>query len=153
MKHLKRGKRSRLDIIPTEKKSIIFGAASIERARAKMKEKESTWTADDGDFEETLVNWGVNKDGSSSTDSPRVGIFKAYQEDWEKAILKKKNTENEHLILAKYLGLKFTDLDKSADYIIIDQLEWNRLPGRMRGGQYFIMAAPILVVNYCSNMQ
>ncbi len=65
VKHLKRGKRSRLDIIPTEKQSIIFGAASIERARAKMKEKESTWTAEDGDFEDTLVNWGVNKDGSS----------------------------------------------------------------------------------------
>lgn len=157
MKHLKGGQRSNLGEKSAEMAASVYGSACIEKSRMMANSEESTWTNTEHDFAEDLDQWGVRPDGSTiyeetlnhgesgMTEKQKpVRDFKPFQEPWERSIFKKKNSENEHKLLQKYLGLHLYDIDKKRLYRIVDdQLDWSRPDGKKRGGQYYLLAEPV----------
>jgi hypothetical protein len=131
LKQLKTGKRAHLSGDRAQKQATIFGAASMERARAKKEAEEfggvlveTRWTDADLTFNLGLESW----DGGMSVPDVVVPkrIFNAWIEDWEWELIKKKDIVAKTRLLQKYGGLHWLDADED-DKLIVgldDEMEY-----------------------------
>jgi hypothetical protein len=118
VKTLKDGKRSHLSSAATSKQATIYGSACAERAEHERERKRG-----DQDFvmwdELDMESLGLDKFGKNleqvlpSTGTVRV--FNCYIKDWEKEILKKKDSMNGIKLGQKYGGLSFLETEGDSD--------------------------------------
>jgi hypothetical protein len=120
LKHLKTGKRSHLSGDKAERQATIFGAACIDRVRAKEHAADrsgnvsSGWTDADMELEMGLENWAGTTIGNVlSVAVPVVPkrLFKAWIEDWEWDCIHHKDAVAEARLLQKYGGMRWIDPD------------------------------------------
>ena len=151
VKHIKRGKRAKMEIESVEKQAIIFGSACMERARNQYKEQPSNWTNEEEDFE-CLIEELTIEDRPDETVAPDR-IFKAWTEEWELPLILKESQINESRLLSKYSGLFIFDDEDRRMYKIINQMAFLKpddSPSKKSGkkekkkaprkGQYYAMA-------------
>mmetsp|Transcript_4135 Transcript_4135/g.9385 ORF Transcript_4135/g.9385 Transcript_4135/m.9385 type:complete len:331 (+) Transcript_4135:30-1022(+) len=146
VKTLKTDKRSHLSADKTEKQAIIYTSAKVNEARILQqamekidaKGKDAMWGDDDLNFDLGLERWGVDVDELKEMGVPKR-IFRGWIEDWEKDILKKDDAECEALLLEKYKGLTFYDLDYKITYTAYEkQLHYQK----GRGGGWCVFGVP-----------
>ena len=116
LKHLKTGKRSHLSCAKVEKQATVYGAACIDKMRAKEAVEEqsgivvSRWMDADMAFEMGLENWAGNPGNVPVPVVPKR-LFKAWIEDWEWDCIHHNDEVAEAKLLQKYGGMRWTDPD------------------------------------------
>ncbi len=143
MKQIKMGQRSHLSGESTEKRSIIYVSSKIKQARIhheKMEKidavgKDAMFGGEDLAFDLHLETFGVD---IATLKEPAVQhVFWAYVEDWEEEDRKKNDCVAEAMLLAKYKGLVFVDLDTEKTFTVYEKnMEFRR--GRNNG--WFVLA-------------
>ena len=95
---------------------------------------------EDERFDLGLEKFGVDTAAIENTPHVPKRYFKAFLEDWEKGCIKKKNDAvSKALLLKKYGGLVFEDIDNKIVYTInSEKLYWK--PGK--NGGWHILAEP-----------
>lgn len=140
-KHLKTGKRSHLSGDKAQKQATVFGAASMEKARAIQAAEEangmvveSRWSDADICFELGLENWNL----AGAIAIPKVvvpkRIFYAYMEDWEFELIHNKDVLAKERLLQKYGGLRWRDKDNDDDMVIAVNDDMTFQAGRKSAG-------------------
>jgi len=81
------------------------------------------WTKDEVDFDLGLDKFGVKINMDAEDER---AIFKNFVEDWEEESIKKRSKSNEHLLLKKYRGVRFYDVDTDEVFVIAKNLEWKK---------------------------
>jgi hypothetical protein len=118
-----------LSVEDIEQQSIIFGAASIHKARIGREEAEKLdhnisskfWTDVDVEYDIGLTKYGVDVKDLQHPLAP-ARIFRGWIEDWEVPLLKKNDQVVESKLLTKYHGLK---LYYTEDKIVYNVLSFN----------------------------
>jgi len=130
VKHLKTEKRSHLSVDRTKKQATIFGADCAERARIKkfskkaIEDDDEFFIWDDTDFDAELgfdSEEFLNKKNSAK---PKK-VIRCWMEDWELEAVGTRNAVSQTMILRKYGGLQFYDIDENKmGRISSDTLVW-----------------------------
>ena len=130
-KHQKGGKRSHLSGAKAEKQAAIFGKYCGEKARVKRKEDDALkveW--DEDDFEDLgFSKFGINIDDVGGFKEPPKPVrkFFAFVEPWETEAMTDKNRDSSLLLLRKYGGIQYYNIDKGFESRTIDrfQMKWS----------------------------
>jgi hypothetical protein len=143
LKHLKSGKRSHLSADKARKQATIYGAASMEKARAMQELEEANgniveyrWTDADVGFDLGLEDWNRDNAGGN-LNVPSVVVpkrlFNAWIEDWEWDTMMKNDIVAMTRLLQKYGGLHWQDPDNNNRLLValVDDMQWS---GRGHGG-------------------
>jgi hypothetical protein len=102
-----------LSVEAVEQQSIIFGAASMHKARIGREESEKLdhnisskfWTDLDVEYDLGLTKYGVYVEDLQHPLAP-ARIFCGWIEDWEVPLLKNNDQVVEAKLITKYHGLK-----------------------------------------------
>jgi hypothetical protein len=99
-----------------EMQATIFGAACIDKMRARQAEEEINgvscrWTDADMEIEMGLENWTVIPGGLPVLPVAPKRFFKAWIEDWEWECIRHKDEVAETRLLQKYGGMRWLDPD------------------------------------------
>ena len=140
VKHNKIGKRSHLGADRTKKQSTIYGYDSMQKAYLKrsIKKKDQPFKFWDDDDFTTALDIFV-EDTKEKAKKVTARFFRAFEEDWEHAAIRKKDPVHEAKLLRKYGGLRFYDPDENVEcYLSATDLQWSR-PTKVGGG-YMVVA-------------
>ena len=116
VKHLKSGKRSHLGAEKTEKQSMIYTKAKLDKAKVLRDEMDKidsavdAWGDEDEKFDLGLEKFGVDIEALKPPPVPKR-LFRCWIEDWEAPLLKKNDPVAKAKLLEKYHGLVFQDID------------------------------------------
>jgi hypothetical protein len=148
VKHLKSNKRSHLSGDSVEKQALIYSAAKCEEARIEQDRKDMAgtgnhnkfgyWGDDDVTFDLGLEKFGVDLSELRIQVEPNRK-FKCWIEDWELPLMNKNDSVAEAMLLEKYKGIVFFDLDNSITYTIYERnLEYKK----GRSGGWCVLGMP-----------
>ena len=135
-KHLKSGKRSHLSGDKSQKQSTVFGAASLERTRARQCGEENggflvetRWSDANLEFDMGLESWKASL-------APVLNIvlrrlFHAWIEDWEFECIHHNDPVSMEKLLHKYGNMRWEDLDNQYAVCMADDMDME-----FRGGTW-----------------
>jgi hypothetical protein len=127
-------KRSHLSVEVVEQQIIIFGAASMDKARIGREEAEKLdhkisskfWTDVDVEYDLGLTKYGVDVEDLQHPLAP-ARIFRGWIEDWEVPLLKKNDKVVEEKLLTKFHGLKlYCPKDNFFNTVLSFNIEFQR---------------------------
>jgi hypothetical protein len=142
VKHLKDGQRAHLQVNSLRKQTTLFGAACMDKARMIREHRDPasngdgvyTWDDEEMMYDMNFSKWDV--------DVPRerllARVFRAWQEDWEVPLLKKRDCPiAKTKLMMKYGGLTMIHLDLDSKnngtgrelYIRPDDIHWRLYTG------------------------
>lgn len=131
VKHLKTNKRSHISAERVKKQSTIYGTHCVTMAKIgrDFKNQENNkpykfWTEEDMNKEFDIF---IEKKNLQKEKTAR--IFKAWEEEWEKLAITKRDPVNEAKLLQKYGGLQWYDFDSQMTFYSNEkELRWFKEP-------------------------